>query len=130
MTKGMLKKLIYDPAKISKEQVAAYAKPFKMPGGKDAFIKTLQSLDSLDFEKMARHYQEIKTPLLLIWGKEDRLMPSSYRTKFCLFANAKVLEIPLCGHIPQEEYPELKQFVHGIKGLKCPSKEIEGTKGL
>lgn len=106
LTKAILTDIMYDPKKITEEQITAYTLPFQTKGGKEAFIKTLQSFSPTEFTQLSKHYKELKIPILVIWGREDRLMKPSYRTKFHLFPNAKTIEIPFCGHIPQEECPQ------------------------
>lgn len=106
LTKAILTDIMYNPQKITEEQITAYTLPLQMKGGREAFIKTLQSFSPAEFEQLSKHYKELQIPLLVIWGREDRLMKPSYRTKFHLFPNAKIVEIPFCGHIPQEECPQ------------------------
>jgi len=50
---------------------------------------------------------EIRTPVTLIWGESDRLMPVSYaeQTRERLPA-ARLDVLPRCGHMPQRECPE------------------------
>lgn len=107
MTKMLLKEIMYDPRKITEEQITAYTFPFQLSGGKEAFIKTLQNFDPADFDRLSLHYKDLKIPILFIWGKGDRLMPEAYQKKFPqMFPKSETLKIPFCGHIPQEECPE------------------------
>lgn len=102
----ILKKLISDPNKISEEQVNAYAFPLLAPGGKDAFIKTLQNFDEKELEKLTLLYKNIRVPMLIIWGEKDPWMPLDYFQKVVqAFPKAKTVLIRNCGHAPQEECP-------------------------
>jgi pimeloyl-ACP methyl ester carboxylesterase len=106
MTKQILKQVMYDPQKISEEQIDAYVFPFHTPGGKDAFIKTIQNFNPRDLESLALHFKEIKVPLLIIWGEKDSWMPLPYFKRLSqAFPQATTVVIPHCGHIPQEECP-------------------------
>lgn len=50
----------------------------------------------------------IRAPVLILWGQEDRLLPSSSPRDFARYIpGAKVELIPGCGHIPQVERPAL-----------------------
>lgn len=50
---------------------------------------------------------ELRTPVTLIWGESDRLMPLSYAEQTRAQLPAARLEVlPRCGHIPQRECPE------------------------
>jgi pimeloyl-ACP methyl ester carboxylesterase len=51
--------------------------------------------------------QELKTPVSLIWGESDRLMPLAYAEQTRARLPAARLEVlPRCGHVPQRECPE------------------------
>lgn len=107
LVKQILKQVMYDPTKITEEQVKAYTFPLHTPGGKEAFIKTLQNFDPKDLEKLSSYYQEIKIPILIIWGEKDHWIPLDHFYRLSkIFPQAKTVLIPNCGHIPQEECPE------------------------
>jgi pimeloyl-ACP methyl ester carboxylesterase len=122
MTHQILKQVMYDQKKISKEQIEAYTFPFHTSGGKDAFIQTLQNFNPKDLENLAVHFKEIKVPILIIWGEKDRWMPLNYFKRVSkTFPQATTLLIPHCGHIPQEECPvEVNKAL--LKFLTKPTK--------
>jgi len=46
-------------------------------------------------------------PTLVIWGREDKFLPSQYAARWReRVPNASVEMIPACGHLPQLERPE------------------------
>jgi len=50
---------------------------------------------------------EIRTPVSLIWGEADQLLPASYaRALQAQLPLARLTPLPACGHIPQRECPE------------------------
>jgi pimeloyl-ACP methyl ester carboxylesterase len=50
---------------------------------------------------------ELRTPVSLIWGESDRLMPIAYAEQTLARLPAARLEaLPRCGHVPQRECPE------------------------
>jgi pimeloyl-ACP methyl ester carboxylesterase len=50
--------------------------------------------------------RSIRAPVLILWGKEDRLLPSTSAEDFRRnIPTADVEIIPGCGHIPQLERP-------------------------
>lgn len=107
MVRRVLEEVMYDPSKVTHEQVDAYTLPFRMPGGIEAFISTLQNFDNNQIKNLSKKYSKISVPLLLIWGREDSWIPISTIDLFRKdFPKAEVLIIPQCGHIPQEECPE------------------------
>ncbi len=106
MVKRILHQVIYDPKKISEEQIEAYAFPFRTCGGKEAFIQTLQNFKNEELEAFALDFEKINVPLLIIWGEKDCWMPLNYFQRLSqAFPHAKKVLIPNCGHVPQEECP-------------------------
>ncbi len=50
---------------------------------------------------------EIRTPVALIWGESDRLMPLDYaRRMLAELPQATLTTLPRCGHVPQVECPD------------------------
>ncbi|MBI3724011.1 alpha/beta hydrolase [bacterium] len=53
------------------------------------------------------HLDKIRCPVLLLWGREDRMCPASWATIFApRLARARVRVIEGCGHFPSIERPE------------------------
>jgi len=49
----------------------------------------------------------IDVPVKLIWGAEDRILPSAFAKEFSrLMPKAEIHVIPGCGHLPQAEKPD------------------------
>ena len=113
LVKQILKQIMYDSNKISEEQVEAYTFPFQMPGGKEAFIQTLQNFNQKELEDLSLHYQNIQVPILVIWGEKDVWIPISHFQRLSqTFPKAIKILISNCGHIPQEECPsEVSQAI-------------------
>jgi pimeloyl-ACP methyl ester carboxylesterase len=50
---------------------------------------------------------EITTPVDLLWGASDRLLPLAYAERMAAqLPAARVTPIARCGHVPQAECPE------------------------
>jgi len=67
--KHILEFVMYDPAKITEEQIDAYLYPLRMPGGDSSIIKLLQNHDNELLKNMSKQYRSLKMPVLLIWGQ-------------------------------------------------------------
>jgi pimeloyl-ACP methyl ester carboxylesterase len=51
--------------------------------------------------KLARRLRRITAPTLIIWGKDDRLIPSAHGEAYrSAIANARLELLPDCGHLP------------------------------
>jgi pimeloyl-ACP methyl ester carboxylesterase len=103
-----LKRVVYDPKNVSEEQVAAYALPYRFPGGMQSSLLTLQQFDKKRLVDLSQQYRLVEQPALIVWGLEDRLLPTDHFHQFTtdLKQNESLL-IPECGHLPHEEKPEI-----------------------
>lgn len=107
MVRYCLQQIVYHPEQVSDEQVEAYSLPYRFPGGIAASIFTLQAFDNQKLNEMGRLYASVSSPVLIIWGDHDNLIPITHYEKFLYdFPHSDKLLIPQCGHIPQEENPE------------------------
>lgn len=113
-----IKKIYYDPKKITEDQIDAYWVPYQMEGGRDVVINILRSFDQALLDQLCQSYAQIKTPIFLVWGEQDKWIPLSHLDHLLEdFPHAEQMTIPFCGHSPQEETPDevnpkLIQFLH------------------
>jgi pimeloyl-ACP methyl ester carboxylesterase len=57
---------------------------------------------------LRRRLHRVAASTLIVWGRQDRLVPASYADEFAsLIADSKVALLDHCGHVPQREQPEL-----------------------
>jgi pimeloyl-ACP methyl ester carboxylesterase len=93
---------------ITKDQVEAYYNRLRTTNALDAQIAVVRSLDFYRFEKYVNRIPEIKIKSMIIWGQDDGWIPlsSAYRFNKELRDSTLVI-IPRCGHMPQEEYPDI-----------------------
>lgn len=94
-----------------KEKHKGFAKWFSAPlvikGSKRALLSTLRNFM---LENHVPHYERLNhldIPKLILWGKEDKILPYSYGQKIhLLMPSARFETFENCGHIPQFEEPE------------------------
>jgi len=56
---------------------------------------------------LKKRIHRVKAPTLIVWGKEDRLVPPVYADEFSRrIAGARVQSVDAAGHAPQLEQPE------------------------
>ncbi|HYU98467.1 MAG TPA: alpha/beta hydrolase [Pyrinomonadaceae bacterium] len=105
--KIVLKKSYYDPAKITQQQIDAYAGPLASKGGRHALLEIGKLAIPKDFQKYIDRYPTISVPTLILWGEDDRVIPLliGQRLKAAI-PNSRLEQIQLAGHIPQEEQPD------------------------
>ncbi len=95
----------YDTSKVGEERVATYYRPLKTRFGQRAARLTRVQADYSDLpEKIGR----IAVPTLILWGREDALIPLESGERMAkTIPGAKLVVFDRIGHIPQEEAPEL-----------------------
>jgi pimeloyl-ACP methyl ester carboxylesterase len=103
----ILKKSYYDDSRITDSQVAAYAAPLASDGGNYALIRTAKSIVPRDIQQIALGYKEIRVPTLILWGRQDKIVPLEIGKRLNRDITGSLLVIlEDCGHIPHEEKPE------------------------
>ncbi|HSP62467.1 MAG TPA: alpha/beta hydrolase [Pyrinomonadaceae bacterium] len=106
--KKVLRNCYYDRNKITQEQITAYAAPLSKPGARHALLEMGKQLIPPNFEEFAAKYKTIMTPTLIIWGKQDGILPLVGGERLHQdIQNSTLKVIDQCGHIPQEERPEI-----------------------
>jgi pimeloyl-ACP methyl ester carboxylesterase len=104
----VLKKCYYNKDKVSEEQIDTYAYYGSLPGAAAAVSQTAKQIvpKDHDIEALIAQYKTITAPVLVIWGKEDEVVPLEVGLKFKRdLPDAELVVIPHCGHIPLEEEP-------------------------
>jgi len=103
----VLKDSYYMDCKITKEQIAEYARPIRARGGRYALLQTAKQAIPENSDEITSQYKNISVPTLIIWGLDDEVIP----VKIGLMLHQEILPSRLelindCGHVPQEEQPE------------------------
>lgn len=103
----VLKNSYYDKNKITKEQVEAYARPIGDPGGRHALLETSKQIIPKNIEELIGQYPKITVPTLIIWGRQDKVIPLEIGELLdAALPDSRLVVINHSGHIPQEETPE------------------------
>ena len=120
LAKRVLRAAYYDPNKITEEQIGAYAAPLSEPGARHALLQTAQQLIPPNFDELVAKYKDIKLPTLIIWGRQDKLIPLKAGERLNRdIPNSTLKVIEECGHAPQEEKPDetirlVLDFLNGL----------------
>jgi pimeloyl-ACP methyl ester carboxylesterase len=103
----ILKKAFFDHSKITEEIVATYGGYLSLPGASRALIETAKQMIPVNLDEISERYKSITIPVLLIWGENDEIVPLEVGRKLAgNIPNAKLVVVPNCGHVPQEECPD------------------------
>lgn len=90
---------------VSEISIERFLNNMSKPNAKMVFLSTLLGLKNAPdiFEKLSK----IVVPTLLIWGREDKLIPFEYAHQFVSsINNCKFIPMDGCGHSPYVEEPE------------------------
>lgn len=107
----------YDPATATKELVDEV---YKTVNDRIKVIKILAMAKSAIRHNMSNDIHNIKVPVCLIWGKDDKITPPDVAVEFDqLLPNSELNWIDKCGHAPMMERPiefnaYLKKFLDRI----------------
>jgi pimeloyl-ACP methyl ester carboxylesterase len=91
------------PAAVIDKDVQLVQERMAMQGAKNAFIS------SLKYSTSARriNFNRIESPTLVIWGREDRIIPVRFILPFLAMKNCRLYVLENCGHRPHAERPIL-----------------------
>lgn len=97
----------YDRGKITERAIAEYASNLNSSEAKHALSKTVEQIIPPNIDEIAGRYSDIKLPALVMWCKDDKVVPAVFgrRLKADL-PSAELIVFSDCGHMPQEEKPE------------------------
>jgi 4,5:9,10-diseco-3-hydroxy-5,9,17-trioxoandrosta-1(10),2-diene-4-oate hydrolase len=106
-----LRRVVHDPACLTDEVVALLCEDRAQPGAVRAMLRALRSnVSMLGVKRWRRHLRTLKgvaAPVMIIWGKQDRLIPVShaYRAWRWFGKRARLHVLDRCGHWPPFEHP-------------------------
>lgn len=108
MVRKNLKEVLYDHSQITRDKIMAYYGRMCAPNALQTLIKTAKAVDFNPQNDIIKAAQGNQTKTLIIWGENDRWIPLSVGHHFRKdMPNASLSVIPQCGHIPQEEKPDV-----------------------
>jgi len=104
---NMMESMYYDDSKINPEDVEAYAAPLSLPGAKYALRQTARQIIPDNIDEIIGTYPRIKVPTLIIWGREDKIIPLENGVRLHhAISTSQLVVIERCGHDPPDERPE------------------------
>ena len=90
--------------KVTDSLVQVYFDMNCRAGNREALTERMESLPETD---QVDNLHEIRVPTLILWGKDDQLIPPSHGRKFNkAIPNSALYIFDSCGHMPMEEIPD------------------------
>lgn len=76
-----------------------------MPGAKQAFLSALKG--SAQAPRLTGRLDKIKAPVLVIWGKDDAMIPAKFVEPFVKMKNSRIVLLERSGHRPHADRPHV-----------------------
>lgn len=97
------------PMALTDELVEIFATPARDRGAAQAFSHILQAMIRPQFgPRVSTILPELDLPILLIWGRQDRMVPAGFAQIFAdLNPRLKLIELDNAGHCPHDECSEM-----------------------
>ena len=104
--RAVLRSIVRDPGGITRSQVEGYAEPLDSAEARKALIRTALQIVPDDLDAVTARYPQLDVPTLLLWGRQDRVVPLSVGEALAqALPQATLVVLEECGHLPAEELP-------------------------
>jgi 4,5:9,10-diseco-3-hydroxy-5,9,17-trioxoandrosta-1(10),2-diene-4-oate hydrolase len=134
-----LHRLVFDPAAITADFARLYYEMFFQPASVRAFTSILRTIATLRgarpgvLELIRAGLGTITAPTLILWGRQDRILPVSQALDAAgRIPGARLHVFERCGHMPNVEYPGefnrlVLEFLQEDRGSRI--RKGRGTRG-
>ncbi len=100
----LLRRLYGDPTQVDADTVEGYAGPLE---GIESVRVLRRMYAAWDVESVRAALPSVRQPALLLWGDRDRTVSPDSARPLAAALRARLEIIPGCGHLPNEEAPEV-----------------------
>ena len=125
--KQALSEIVYNNKPVDMTYAQMVFQKISMPGAKHAFLSALRG--SAQARRLNRYLNQIQAQTLLLWGKEDVIIPVRFVKSFVNMKNCRIILLEHCGHRPHAERPRLFNKIvtdflmetpSGVPAQACP----------
>ena len=106
LAEPVLRRVYGDPSLLTPQVVAQYRMAAERPQYRQTCAGMVRDYWNGAFAETARHYQEIRLPLLLVWGARDVCVRARYGRRLAADTGADLIVIARAGHLVQQASPE------------------------
>lgn len=105
---ALMERVVFDPKMVLPQAVERSLHYRQTPGVSDLLRRVGSKLSDgtralVDFRPRLK---EIAAPTLVVWGKEDRLIPAQHAEAARAIPNVRIHLFDKCGHLPQLEHAQ------------------------
>ncbi|MDE3153821.1 MAG: alpha/beta fold hydrolase [Acidobacteriota bacterium] len=102
----VLSRIFSVKSRVTSARVQMYAHDLDLPGGRAALRDVAESLSQNDGRQLASRLPAVRVPTLLIWGRNDPVIPLAHGERFNHdLASSELVILDDTGHVPHEERP-------------------------
>lgn len=106
--KNLLQKVYFNDDLIPQEAIDHYASNLGKPNAKYALLTSVRQMLPTDLEQFSENYASLTIPTLIIWSREDEIVPLDVGKRLHEnLPNSKLVIMSDVGHAVQEEKPSL-----------------------
>lgn len=107
IVRRVLRTIVHDPQRITVAQIEGYAHPLETGGAHTALLQSALQIVPEDLGQVVARYPMIDVPALLLWGREDSVVPLTVGERLAQeLPDAALVVLDSCGHLPAEEMPD------------------------
>ena len=104
LIRKVIESIVFDPSTVTDEQVEGYTRPLRSWSAKRAAVHCALQLIPDDLDEIVARYPEIEKPTLILWGRQDPVVPLSVGQRLAReLPNSRLVVLDRCGHIVPEE---------------------------
>ncbi len=125
---GVLIRCFRDPRRITREQVAGYARPFRRGRDRHGLLQSARQLVPPDLDELIQQFPEVRVPTLLLSGRHDRIVPLEVSRRLAgALPQAELVILEDCGHAASDERPTeslcaIRRFLEDLNSLPTQRK--------
>ncbi len=132
VTRLILGEVYYNKKLLTDEQIEAYHQRMSTANAIDTQVFLVKAIDFEVNHRYTDRLAEVKQKALILWGQNDKWIPLEIGYRFHeALPHSRMVVIPRCGHIPQEEKPEavyrlISDFIRDRDVYKSLPGELRG----
>lgn len=107
LVRMVIEQVVHAPARVDDQQVLGYATPLESPDAVRCLLASARQIRPATLDAIVARYPTLDVPTLVLWGREDRVVPLSIGERLASeLPRARLVVLERCGHLPAEEQPE------------------------
>ncbi|MBI9082056.1 MAG: alpha/beta hydrolase [Desulfobacterales bacterium] len=108
LIRANMNRVFFDRSRVTPERVAAYFDRMRTTGALEAQMALSAAIDEQFAAGYIQRIPQIRIPTLILWGENDAWIPLANGRRFHgEIPDSRLVVIPRCGHVPQEEAPKI-----------------------